>query len=90
MIPNAQNTKSVTDLRERAIPLLNQLKKGGPTFIMHRNKPKAVMLSIDEYANLLDMVEDYFDNQTAKELEENREKGGITLEEMAKKYKLKL
>lgn len=89
MILNAQNTKSVTDLREKAIQLLNQLKKGGPTFIMHRNKPKAVMLSIDEYANLLGMVEDYFDAQLAKELEGNPEKSGITLEELSKKYNLK-
>lgn len=90
IIPTAQNTKTITDLREKALELLKQVGKSGPTFILHRSKPKAVMLSIDEYVNLLEMLEDYMDSDKAKELEENPETGGFTLEEMAKKYKISI
>lgn len=88
IIPTAQNTKTITDLRERALELLKQVGKSGPTFILHRSKPKAVILSIEEYANLLEMLEDYLDGLKAQELEENPEKGGLTLAELAKKYKI--
>lgn len=90
IIPTAQNIRTITDLREKALEMLEQTKKVGPTFIFHRSKPRAVMLSIDEYANILEMLEDYMDSSKAKELEENPETGGLTLEEMAKKYKISI
>lgn len=86
IIPTAKNTKTITDLREKAVELLAQIKSSGPTFIFHRSKPKAVMLSIEEYSNMMEMLEDYFDSLKAQELEENPEKGGITLEALIKKY----
>lgn len=88
IIPTAQNTKTVTDLREKAVEMLNQAKKVGPTFILHRSRPKAVMLSIEEYANMMEMLEDYFDTLKAKELEDERAKGGISLDQLIKKYNL--
>lgn len=88
IIPTDKNTKTITDLREKAIELLEQTKKSGPTFIFHHSKPKAVMLSIEEYSTLMEMLEDYFDSLKAQELEENPEKGGISLEQLTKKYNL--
>lgn len=88
IIPTDKNTKTITDLREKAVELLEQTKKSGPTFIFHRSKPKAVMLSIEEYSTLMEMLEDYFDSLKAQELEENPEKGGVNLEQLAKKYNL--
>ncbi len=88
IIPTVKNTKTVTDLRERAVEMLNQTKKLGPTFILHRSKPKAVMLSIEEYSNMMEMLEDYFDSIKAKTLEEEDEKGGIGLDQLIKKYNL--
>lgn len=90
IIPTPQNTKTITDLRERALELLAQTKKAGPTFILHRSKPRAVMLSIEEYSNMMEMLEDYFDSLRAKELEENPEKGGKTLEQLAKEHNITL
>ena len=90
IIPTIKNTKTITDLREKAVELLEQTKKSGPTFIFHRSKPKAVMLSIEEYSNMMEMLEDYFDSLKAKELEENPQKGGITLETLIKKYHRKI
>ena len=83
-----QNTKTITDLRENTVGILEQTKKTGPTFIFHRSRPKAVMLSIEEYANLIEMLEDYMDSLKAQELEENPKKGGIKLEELIRKYRL--
>lgn len=88
IIPTTKNTKTITDLREKALELLEQTKKGGPTFIFHRSKPMAVMLSLDEYENLLETLEDYQDHVLAKELEESPEQGGVSLRELAKKHKL--
>lgn len=90
IIPTEKNIKTVTDLRENTMELLRQTKSSGPTIIFHHSKPMAVMLSIDEYSNMAEMLEDYLDTQEAKELEEHPEKGGVTLEEFAKEYKLKL
>lgn len=88
IIPTVKNTKTVTDLRERAVEMLNQTKKLGPTFILYRSKPKAVMLSIEEYSNMMEMLEDYFDALKAKEMEEESSKGGISLDQLIKKYNL--
>ncbi|MDO8570341.1 MAG: type II toxin-antitoxin system prevent-host-death family antitoxin [Candidatus Daviesbacteria bacterium] len=88
IIPTVRNTKTITDLRENALELLNQAKKTGPTFIFHRSKPRAVMLSVEEYSNMMEMLEDYFDSLKAMELEENPQKDGITLEALIKQYKL--
>lgn len=88
VILTAKNTKTITDLRENALGMLEQTKKLGPTFILHRSKPKAVMLSIEEYSNMIEMLEDYFDSIKAKELEEVPEKGGISLDQLIKKYSL--
>ena len=88
LIPTVKNTRTITDLREKALEMLEQTKKVGPTFIFHHSKPKAVMLSIEEYSNMVEMLEDYFDTLKAKTLEEEDEKGGISLEQLIKKYNL--
>lgn len=90
VIPTAKNTKTVTDLREKAVEMLQQAKRVGPTFILYRSKPKAVMLSIEEYSNMMEMLEDYFDAIKAKELEEEGVKSGISLDALIKKYNLKV
>lgn len=88
IIPTDKNTKTVTDLRENSIALLEQISKSGPTFIFQHSKPKAVMLSIEEYSNMMEMLEDYFDGLKAKDLEENSEQSGISLDQLIKKYNL--
>ena len=88
IIPTSRNTKTITDLREKTVELLEQIKNSGPTFIFHHSKPKAVMLSIEEYSNMMSMLEDYFDALKAKEMEEEGAKGGISLDQLIKKYQL--
>lgn len=90
IIPTEKNIKTVTDLRERTLELLRQTKVSGPTIIFHHSKPMAIMLSIDEYSNMTEMLEDYLDIQEAKDLEENPQKGGLSLKQLAKKYGLNI
>lgn len=88
LMPTIRNTKTITDLREKALQLLSQVQKEGPAYIFHHSKPRAVMLSMDAYAGILDTLEDHLDTIKARQLEENPEIGGISLVELAKKYKL--
>ncbi len=88
LIPTDKNTKTITDLRERTLQLLSQVQKDGLAYIFHHSKPRAVILSMDEYAGMLDTLEDHLDTIKARQLEENPEVGGIGLGELAKKYKL--
>lgn len=44
------------------------------------------ILTLEEYSNMIAMLEDYFDALKAKELEEESEKGGISLDQLIKKY----
>ena len=95
MIPTADDIKTVTDLRENTLSLLALVqKKDRPTIIMHNNSPKAVMLSIDEYNNLMEAIEDYRDELEAIELEKQAKKATknelITLKDIAKKHRLKI
>ena len=76
LIPTPQNTKTVSDLRERPVELLKILGSSyGPLYIFYRSKPNAVMISLEAYQKLLDLAEDYLDSLKAEEYEkEGKEK----------------
>lgn len=84
IIPTEENVKTVTDLRENIVDILAAInKKEGPTYIFHRSRPRAILLSVGEYIRLQELLEDYSDALEAMELEKNPEKGGQSLEEVA-------
>lgn len=57
-------------MRENASKLLKEVQDFyGPLFILYRSKPKAVLLSLDEYEKLADLAEDYIDSLKAQEFE---------------------
>ena len=57
-------------MRENASKLLKEVQDFyGPLFILYRSKPKAVLLSLDEYQKLTDLAEDYVDSLKAQEFE---------------------
>ncbi|MEK9169836.1 MAG: type II toxin-antitoxin system Phd/YefM family antitoxin, partial [Patescibacteria group bacterium] len=64
----SKNVKTITDMREDALGLLNLVKKNGVTYIFHRSEPKAVMLDIDEFVRIQELLEDYFDEMEAQKL----------------------
>jgi PHD/YefM family antitoxin component YafN of YafNO toxin-antitoxin module len=85
-----QNIRTVTDLREQTMSLLNSLsRQEGPTIIFHRSQPKAVLLSIAAYQKLADIFEDYFDEELALELEKQPKKKGIPLKQVRQELGLK-
>jgi prevent-host-death family protein len=86
LIPTNKNVKTITDMRENATELLKHIEKEGFLYIFHRSKPKAVMLSVDEFTSLQEIVEDYFDQKEAQKLARQKRGKGIPLSEIAKKY----
>ena len=73
LIPTTKNVKTITDMREDALGLLEMVQKG-PIYIFHRSKPQAVLLSIDDFVSLRNTIDDC----------ENK---GISLGAVASKYK---
>lgn len=51
-MPSFLQVKTVTDLRERTVDVLNQIKQKGFFYIFSRSKPVAVLMSIEEYERL--------------------------------------
>ncbi|MFH1840573.1 MAG: type II toxin-antitoxin system prevent-host-death family antitoxin [Candidatus Shapirobacteria bacterium] len=84
------NIRTVTDLREQTMPLLESLsRQEGPTVIFHRSRPKAVLLSIAAYQKLVDIFEDYFDEELALELEKQPKEKGVPLKQVMKELGIK-
>jgi len=73
LIPTTKNVKTITDMREDALGLLNLVQKE-PVYIFHRSKPQAVLLSIDKFISLRNAINDCEDK-------------GIPLSVVASKYK---
>lgn len=85
IIPTDKNIKTVTDLRENPIALLEQISKSGPAFIFQHSKPKAVMLSIEEYSNMIEVVEDHMKKNLNK-----AKQGSLELLKLAQKSRKEL
>lgn len=90
MIPTAQNTKTITDLREKALELLNQVEQTTePVFVFHNSKPRAVLMSIDEFSRLKEQIEDLEDSILARKLERKIGRGKyLTTAEIKKRHKV--
>lgn len=69
IIPTEDNTKTISEIRENIVGILAGLKKqNGPQFVFYKSKPKAVLLAIKEYQQLLELLEDYQDAADASEV----------------------
>lgn len=86
LIPTINNTKTVTDLRENTIDVLNDLKKVGQVYILHRSDPKAVLLSIAQFEKLYELIEDSYDEKEAQKLSSEKRGEGISHQKIVKKY----
>ena len=55
---------------------MDQIEKTSePVFVFHRSKPKAVIMSIEEFSKLKELIEDLEDSILARTLERNIGKG---------------
>jgi prevent-host-death family protein len=87
------DTIAISDLRTNLPSLINQVSEGLKRLIITvSGKPKAVMMSIEEMESLEETAEILAIPSILKTLKRSREqarkKQGITLEELAKKYRL--
>lgn len=75
LIPTTANTKNVTALRQDPVGLLKSLERTeGPQYIFYRSTPKAVLLSLSHYRELVEMVDGYLDILAAQEFEKEDKK----------------
>ena len=80
------NTVSVTDLRQDATNILNNVVASqNPYYVIQNSKPRVVMLDAEYYANLQETLEDFMDGVDAEKY--LKEPGAIPFEEyMVKRF----
>lgn len=86
LIPTKDNVKTITDMRENALGLLESVEKGSPTYIFHRSKPKAVLLGVDDFIKIQELIENYLDEEDVHKLSREPRGQGIVLDKILKKY----
>ncbi len=86
LLPTSQNTKTITDLRENALGVLSDVDKLGFVYLLQHSDPRAVVLSMKEFARLCELLEDRADERDAAELSLEDRGRGIPLKTIAKKY----
>ncbi len=74
LIPTRDNTRSITELRENAVGVLRDAGEKGLVYITQHSKTQAVLMDIDEFVALHEMLEDFQDVQDARKL--SRQKRG--------------
>ena len=75
LIPTDQNIKTITDMRERASELLEEIKSLGLIYLFQHSNPKAVMLSMEEFERINELLEDHLDEMDAKKLSKDEKCG---------------
>ncbi|MBU4210450.1 type II toxin-antitoxin system Phd/YefM family antitoxin [Patescibacteria group bacterium] len=89
LVPTKQNISTVTDLRVNTIALLDEVEKKGMKYVFQRSVPKAVLLSMDRYKKLLEMLEDWEDEFLARKLEKEDKGNGVSLKAVMEEYGIK-
>ena len=79
LIPTTKNVKTITDMREDALGLLDSVQKNGLAYIFHRSQPKAVLLNIEDFVSLQNALEDLEDLKDAQALKKEPRGKGIPL-----------
>lgn len=73
-------------MREKALELLDQVSKEGLAYIFHRSQPRAVLLNMETFVFLQEMLEEYQDYKDLEELVKEKRGKGMPLEDIAKGY----
>ena len=88
---NTQTIKSLTDLRLNPKNILKLAEEEGAVYILDRSKPKGVVLSLEKYDEMVDLIDDYLDGLEMAEFEKKPKnpKDWISLEEVKKELGIK-
>lgn len=73
-------------MREDALGVLSDVDKLGLVWLFQHSDPRAVVLSLKEFAKLCELIENRADEQDAAELSRQDRGIGIALKTIAKKY----
>lgn len=89
---DSKHTISISEARRRIFEIANEVQKPDTQYVLTENgKPKAVILSAEEFENLLDDLDILSDPDLLKEIEQNEraiEEGDyITWEELKKELR---
>ncbi len=63
-----QQISTISELRFKTKDVLRKAKET-PVYLFHRSTPKAVLLSMEKYHELMDSLEDYYLSLEAEEYE---------------------
>lgn len=86
LIPTQKSVKTITEMREKTLELLDFVEKEGLAYIFHRSKPKAVLIRLEDFIALNELIEDYSDKKEAQSLAKERKEKGTPLEKILQKY----
>ena len=89
-IPTAKNTSTVTDMRVDALGLIKDVEKLGMKYIFQKSKPKVVMMNMVLFERMVEKYEDWLDQERVYELEKEDHGIGVSLEDVAKEFGIKL
>ncbi len=87
LIPTSKNVKTITDFRKNPDSILESVQgKSDPLYLFRGSEPKAVVLDIEEYAHLMEVLEDYHDYKLIEEYaaDPKRHKGSVSFEQVLK------
>ncbi|MBU0978259.1 MAG: type II toxin-antitoxin system prevent-host-death family antitoxin [Patescibacteria group bacterium] len=85
-IATRQNTKSITDIREDAIGVFKEASNKGLLYVTYHSRPQAVIIDIDEFVSMQEMLENYRDELEAKKLLKEPRGKGVSLNQVIKMY----
>lgn len=90
LIPTKDNVSTVTDMRRDAVGLIREVKKMGVKYIFQKSKPQLAMVNMKVFERLMELYEDWEDQQRAYELEKEDWGEGVSLDDAAKELGIKL
>lgn len=85
----AKQIKTITDMREDAVGLLEEVANQGIVYLFQHSNPRAVMLSLEEFERLQELVEDHLDELEAVKLAKEKRGKGVSLKTILARYKKK-
>lgn len=88
LIPTKKNVKTITDMRENALGVLKDVEDTDVAYIFHHSKPRAVILSMDEFLRLKEIEEDLEDIEIARQISKEKRGKGTPIEEVFREYGL--
>lgn len=78
---NPRTIRTISDLRENPLEVLKSAEKlGEPIYLFYRSRPKGVVLDLEKFNTLMELVEDYMDALKIKEVLEDKDSQFVDFE----------